>query len=103
MDNLKKEIKEQFGANLMFDSDSEPNRYMFNEKQLDVFIDEVVKKMNYMQSSLLLLCERKDWYSHLTVGKKYTFIGKDDRTYVIIDDKKNFQVIPIYYFKELTK
>ena len=54
MDNLKKEIKEQFGANLMFDADSEPNRYMFNEKQLDVFIDEVVKKMNYMRSSLQL-------------------------------------------------
>ena len=39
------ELKEQFGANLMFDEDNEPNRYMFNEKQLDVFIDEVVKKL----------------------------------------------------------
>ena len=45
MEEIKKELKEQFGANLMFDADNEPNRYMFNEKQLDVFIDEVVKKL----------------------------------------------------------
>jgi len=45
MEEIKKELKEQFGANLMFDEDNEPNRYMFNEKQLDVFIDEVVKKL----------------------------------------------------------
>ena len=45
MEEIKKELKEQFGSNLMFDADNEPNRYMFNEKQLDVFIDEVVKKL----------------------------------------------------------
>ena len=45
MKEIKEELKEQFGANLMFDADNEPNRYMFNEKELDVFIDEVVKKL----------------------------------------------------------
>jgi hypothetical protein len=45
MKEIKEELKEQFGANLMFDADNQPNRYMFNEKQLDVFIDEVVKKL----------------------------------------------------------
>jgi hypothetical protein len=45
MEEIKKELKEKFGANLMFDADSEPNRYMFNEEQLDVFINEVVNKL----------------------------------------------------------
>ena len=45
MEEIKKELKEQFESNLMFDEDNEPNRYMFNEKQLDIFIDEVVKKL----------------------------------------------------------
>lgn len=45
MKEIKEELKEQFGANLMFDADNEPNRYMFDEKELDVFIDEVVKKL----------------------------------------------------------
>ena len=47
MEEIKKELKEQFVANLMFDADNEPNRYMFNEKQLDVFIDELIKKLTH--------------------------------------------------------
>ena len=49
-----------------------------------------------------LLCERNDWFNNFTVGKDYSFIGSDETTYVVIDDKKKFQVLPKYYFKELS-
>lgn len=56
----------------------------------------------HTRCSKQLLCERNDWYSYFTVGKKYRFIGEDEKTYVVIDNRKKFQVLPKYYFKEIT-
>ena len=70
---------------------------------LQNYIDKLEVVINNTYCPTQLLCERNDWYSYLTVGKEYKFIAEDEITYVVIDDLNNFQVIPKYYFKEITK